>query len=190
VPFLQLQPGPQAVKGFTINSLKAKLKKHGVAVTKRHSSSSSSSSAGAPAFYDLNNLFEVSELQGTCFRPPTYLSIAAEEIDVAMGEGPAASGMRQRQIYVSGAAAVACVEFVGAAGYQWGSLSAFLGVDLQSSRWGGPDCSCCYGYAGSWSSALTASLLAHGPACNSKSTKGHLLATAMTEVTCWLPLMR
>jgi hypothetical protein len=61
----------QAVKGFTINSLKSKLKKHGVAVTKRSTyNSSSSSSAEAPAFFDLNNLFEVNELEGTCFRPP------------------------------------------------------------------------------------------------------------------------
>jgi hypothetical protein len=71
-----------------------------VAVTKR-SSSSSSSSTEAPAFFDLNNLFKVDELDGTCFKPPKYLSIASEAIDTAMGEGQAASAMRQRRVYVS-----------------------------------------------------------------------------------------
>lgn len=95
----------QAVKGFTINSIKTRRKKHGVAVTKRGSSSRGSSSTEAPAFFDLNNMFEVQQLEGTCFRPPKYLSIASEAHDTAMGEGAAATVMRQRKILVSDTAA-------------------------------------------------------------------------------------
>lgn len=94
----------QAVKGFTINSIKTRRKRHGMAATKR-SSSRGSSSTEAPAFFDLNNMFEVQQLEGTCFRPPKYLSIASEAHDTAMGEGAAATVMRQRKILVSDTAA-------------------------------------------------------------------------------------
>ncbi|WIA28309.1 hypothetical protein OEZ86_010860 [Tetradesmus obliquus] len=74
----------KATKGYTINSLKAKLKKHGVAVTSARPAAASSS--GAPAYFDINNLFAVDVMHGSSFQVPRHLSIAADSIDAAMGD--------------------------------------------------------------------------------------------------------
>jgi hypothetical protein len=75
----------QASKGYTINSLKAKLIKHGVTVTSNRPAAVNAS--GTPAYFDLNNLFAVDEMEGSCFKVPRYFSVAADSIDAAMGEG-------------------------------------------------------------------------------------------------------
>ncbi|WIA08246.1 hypothetical protein OEZ85_007691 [Tetradesmus obliquus] len=74
----------KATKGYTINSLKAKLKKHGVAVTSARPAAASSS--GAPAYFDINNLSAVDVMHGSSFQVPRHLSIAANSINAAMGD--------------------------------------------------------------------------------------------------------
>ncbi|WIA08233.1 hypothetical protein OEZ85_007679 [Tetradesmus obliquus] len=74
----------KATKGYTINSLKAKLKKHGVTVTNARPAAASSS--GTPAYFDINNLFDVDKMYGSSFQMPRYLSIAGDSIDAAMGD--------------------------------------------------------------------------------------------------------
>jgi len=82
---------PQAMRGFTINSIKTKLKRHGVVVDRRGDTAAAATAAnGSPAVFDLSNVFDVEENSSTCFKAPKYLSIADPAIDAAMGEGPGA----------------------------------------------------------------------------------------------------
>lgn len=87
------------MKGFTINSLKAKLKKHGVVVNKE---SMAAAKATPPAYFDLNNLFDVSRFDNSDFTPPCHLSVTTPNIDAAMGEGEALASTRHRKVHVSG----------------------------------------------------------------------------------------
>eukprot|EP00775_Hariotina_reticulata_P009723 gene9723-9882_t len=89
----------KAAKGFTINSIKSKLKRHGTVVARRPGTTSTNA-YGTPTFFDLNNLFEVEEFNGTIFKPARYLSIASDDIDAAMGDGAVASNTRFRCVHV------------------------------------------------------------------------------------------
>lgn len=89
----------QAAKGFTINSIKTKLKRHGTVVARRGGNSSTNAN-GNPTYFDLNNLFEVEQYNGAVFQPAKYLSIASEDIDAAMGDGAVASDSRMRSVHV------------------------------------------------------------------------------------------
>lgn len=93
----------QAVKGFTINGIKTKLKRHGVVVDRRGDTAAAATAAnGSPSFFDLSNVFDVEDNSSTFFKPPKYLSIADPAIDAAMGEGPGGEvAKRIRSIHVS-----------------------------------------------------------------------------------------
>lgn len=92
----------QAVKGFTITSLKSRLKRHGVVVDKRYPSRVVGPN-GLPPYLDLSNLCATApSSSSSAFQPPLYLSVAHPDIDAALGEGPDGQvATRTRSIHVS-----------------------------------------------------------------------------------------
>lgn len=80
------------------------------------------SSSGAPAYFDINNLFAVDVMHGSNFQVPRHLSIAADSIDAAMGDSMQ-QALRSIQVGVSRSRqAGGCESASRQAGYVWGRV--------------------------------------------------------------------